>query len=147
MKMFYLIPIIIILVITAITLELLGMEESPGARKSEVVLQGVKDYVLVISSVSPNEKYTLEAYRNTKEYNGEYYKLFVINSKDKSWKQIYSGDFRTLNWEWESDGTVKITYNCGTRCSTAKLIDVINPNSELVTSQGRGKENGWEYTY
>lgn len=59
-------------------------------------------------------------------YNGfekpeKYYELFVINSEGKE-EKVYSGNYRTLGWEWTDTGQIKVSYNCGTNCLLSKIV-------------------------
>ncbi|MBI3559345.1 hypothetical protein HY085_03020, partial [Candidatus Gottesmanbacteria bacterium] len=59
-------------------------------------------------------------------YNGletpeKYYELFVI-SPEKKEEKVYSGNYRTLGWEWTDTDQIKVSYDCGTSCLLSKIV-------------------------
>lgn len=77
------------------------------------------------SEVSPNNLYRATSY-STGDYDDRYhyYQVFITELSTDRMRRIYTGDFRTLGWEWTKDNKIKISYNCGTGCKSTRIIDV-----------------------
>lgn len=118
---------------TLILLTVFGIVLLGGTNKNDETVHLVKGQVLGMfereplfileeSAVSPNGKFYGELYRGTYQAKERYYELFVTDLTHGSRKRIFSGDPRTLGWEWTKDNMIKIVYNCGTGCLAEKII-------------------------
>lgn len=77
-----------------------------------------------------------------------YYELFIMSKDGGKELRVFSGDSRTLGWEWTEDNRIKILYNCGTGCRASKIIG-INENISIADYEnGRMSEkNGWKVEF
>lgn len=76
------------------------------------------------SQVSPNNLYLATSYTGDYKDRYHYYQVFITEVSTDRMHRIYTGDYRTLGWEWTKDNKVKISYNCGTGCKSTRIIDV-----------------------
>ncbi|MBI5356009.1 hypothetical protein HZB78_00145 [Candidatus Collierbacteria bacterium] len=100
------------------------------------------------SEVSPNGKYRAASYTGDYKDRYHYYQIFITNLTNDRMNRIYSGDFRTSNWEWTDDNKINITYDCGTGCRATKIMGV---DETVVHSEDKegliSKENGWNVEF
>ncbi|MBI4999754.1 hypothetical protein HZB97_03230 [Candidatus Gottesmanbacteria bacterium] len=98
--------------------------------------------------VSPDKELIGKFVFNSLYEPERYYELFIM-PKDggKEWR-VFSGDFRTLGWEWMEDNRIKIIYNCGTGCKAVKVIGVDETLSISDYTDGKMDEkHGWEIKF
>lgn len=100
------------------------------------------------SEVSPNGRYDARSYTGDYKDRFHYYQVFITDLYTDTMHRIFSGDFRTLRWEWTSDNRIKISYNCGTGCLATKIID-INKSVSMANLQYDeiNEKNGWQVTF
>lgn len=83
-------------------------------------------------------------------YNPDrYYELFIItNDGNKEWK-IFSGDYKTLGWEWKTDKDIQIDWNCGSGCVASKNVKTNTYVSiaDYKTDGSMNEESGWKVKY
>lgn len=97
---------------------------------------------------SPNKKYVGKFVFNGLYDPDRYYELLVMEPGGFGEREVYSGDFRTLGWEWVGDESVKILYNCGTGCIATKIIGVDESISFAdFKDGGMNSENGWSVEF
>lgn len=58
--------------------------------------------------------------------------LVIMNTDTGKMKEVYQGNFRTSNWEWDGSERVIVYYGCGTACLFAFKIDV-NTGKKIET--------------
>lgn len=93
---------------------------------------------------SPNKYFVGKFVFNSLYEPERYYELFIMTADgSREWK-VFSGDFRTLGWEWIEDNRIKIFYNCGTGCKAIKVIGL--DETVLISDYTNGRMNekyGW----
>lgn len=97
---------------------------------------------------SPNKKFVGKFVFNSLYEPERYYELFIMpKDGDKEWR-VFSGDFRTLGWEWTEDNRIKIFYNCGTGCRVSKVIGLDESLSVAdYKDGGMNEKNGWKVEF
>lgn len=91
------------------------------------------------SEVSPNKGYRATSYTGDYADRHHYYQVFITDLTSDRMHRIYSGDYRTLGWEWTEDNKIKMSYDCGTGCKSTRIIDV---NDYVSFELDRG--NNWK---
>lgn len=76
------------------------------------------------SRVSPNGLYRVDSYTYDYKDRYTYFRLFLTNTQTGQTKKIYSGDYRTLGWEWTPDNQIRLKWDCGTACLASRIINV-----------------------
>ncbi len=100
------------------------------------------------TGVSPNGRYHARSYTGDYKDRFHYYQVFITDSYTDTMQRIFSGDFRTLGWEWTPDNRIKISHNCGTGCLATKIID-INKSVSMANREYDeiNEKNGWKVTF
>ncbi|MBI3955661.1 hypothetical protein HY339_00225 [Candidatus Gottesmanbacteria bacterium] len=100
------------------------------------------------SGISPDGRYLATSYTGDYKDRFHYYQVFITDVYTDTMHRIFSGDFRTLSWEWTPDNRIKISYNCGTGCLATKIID-INKSVSMANLQYDeiNEKNGWQVTF
>lgn len=97
---------------------------------------------------SPNKELIAKFVFNSLYEPERYYELFIMQKDGgKEWN-VFSGDFRTLGWEWIADNRIKIFYNCGTGCRASKIIGM-NEHIAIADYEngGMNETNGWNIEF
>ena len=99
--------------------------------------------------ISPNGNLLIKSVYNGLSSPERYYELFIKDLLEgETEHRIYSGDYKTLGWEWVDDRTIEVTYNCGTGCQAVKKIKV---DESIYSSNYRNgqmnEENGWQVKF
>lgn len=115
---------------------------------SDVVSSPRPQLLLWSSEVSPNGKYRAASYTGDYADRYHYYQIFITDLTNDRMNRIYSGDFRTSNWNWTKDNKIEITYDCGTGCRATKMMGVDETTVHSENKEGLiSKENGWSVEY
>ena len=96
------------------------------------------------SEVSPGGRYRADSYIDGGPEADRYDQLFVTRLSDGRKALVYHGDAHTSGWSWVSEGKLRISYDCGTSCSTFITIPI---GSDIFTARFRPvtKDNpGWK---
>lgn len=97
---------------------------------------------------SPNKRFIAKFFYNGLSVPHRYYELFIIDITNKSVKRIWTGDFRTLDWNWEKDNKIEVKYDCGSGCQATKILNTDESVSIADYQDGRmNKENGWKIKF
>lgn len=83
-------------------------------------------------------------------YDSErYYELFIMTGDGKKEWRVFSGDFRTLGWQWEKNNVIKIYWNCGSGCVASKNLETNTYISiaDYKTDGGMNEKNGWKVKF
>lgn len=79
----------------------------------------------------------------------QYYELFIMTSNgNKEWR-IFSGDYKTLGWEWKTDKDIQIDWNCGSGCVASKNFETNTYISiaDYKTDGGMSEKSGWKVKF
>lgn len=71
--------------------------------------------------------------------------LVIMDIPSGNFKEIYSGDYRTSEWEWFDDNHVLVHYNCGTECNALYKIN-INTGKKIDLSKNFGYGVGYKWS-
>lgn len=96
--------------------------------------------------LSPNGKFIGKFIFNGLHSPEKYYELVIMNGGGE-WT-VFTGDYRTLGWEWTKDNRIKILYNCGTGCKAVRVIGL--DKTVLFSDYTDGKmdeEHGWKVKF
>ncbi len=150
MKIFFMILLVMILyLVSAITsVKRYGSITTRSSKEPTKIYQESTSLPRLLqwsSGISPNGKYLATSYTGDYEDRYHYYQVFVTNLITDRMHRIFSGDYRTLGWEWTSDNSITIRYDCGTDCLATKVIGVHESASMAdVQHEGINEKNGWQ---